>query len=90
MATQNGMEAHAKRTGVKSMDAFFVKLPTGTAMIVARDPKESLDKWYQSDHPDEKGHLEEAMKIFGMTEVDLAATNDELEFEQVVEFKADY
>ena len=90
MATQNGMEAHAKRTGVKSMDAFFVKLPTGTAMIVVRDPKESLDKWYQSDHPDEKGHLEEAMKIFGMTEADLAATNDELEFEQVVEFKADY
>ena len=43
---------------------------------------------YQSDHPDDKGHLEEAMKIFGMTEADLAAL-DELEFEQVVEFKAD-
>ena len=56
-------------------------------MIVLRDPKESLDQWYQSDHPDDKGHLEEAMKIFGMTEADLAAL-DELEFEQVVEFKA--
>ena len=88
MATQNGMEAHAKRTGVKSMDAFFVKFPTVTAMIVVRDPKESLDQWYQSDNPDDKGHLEEAMKIFGMTEADLAAL-DELEFEQVVEFKAD-
>ena len=57
-------------------------------MIVVRDPKESLDQWYQSDHPDDKGHLGEAMKIFGMTEADLAAL-DELEFEQVVEFKAD-
>ena len=57
-------------------------------MIVLRDPKESLDLWYQSDHPDDKGHLEEAMKIFGMTEAVLAAL-DELEFEQVVEFKAD-
>ena len=82
------MNAHAERTGIRSMDAFFVKLPTGTAMIVVRDPKESLDQWYQSDHPDDKGHLEEAMKIFGMTEADLAAL-DELEFEQVVEFKAD-
>ena len=58
-------------------------------MIVMRDPKESLDKWYQSDQWDDKGHLEEAMKIFGMTEADLAATDDELEFEQVMEFKAD-
>ena len=82
------MKAHAERTGIKSMDAFFVKLPTRTAMIVVRDPKESLDQWYQSDHPDDKDHLEEAMKIFGMTEADLAAL-DELEFEQVVEFKAD-
>jgi len=56
-------------------------------MIVLRDPKESLDQWCQSDHPDDKSHLEEAMKIFGMTEADLAAL-DELEFEQVVEFKA--
>ena len=30
------------------------------------------------------------MKIFRMTEADLAASDDELEFEQVVEFKADY
>ena len=59
-------------------------------MIVVRDPKESLDQWCQSDHPDDKSHLEEAMKIFGMTEADLAETDDKLEFEQVVEFKADY
>ena len=57
-------------------------------MIVVRNPKESLDQQYQSDHPDDRGHLEEAMKIFEMTEADLAAL-DELEFEQVVEFKAD-
>ena len=57
-------------------------------MIVIRNPKESLDHWYQSDNPDDPCHLEEAMKIFGMTEADLAAL-DELEFEQVVEFKAD-
>ena len=72
------------------MDVFFVKLPTGTAMIVVRNPKESLDNWYQSDHPDDKGHVDEATKIFRMTEADLAASDDELEFEQVVEFKADY
>ena len=30
------------------------------------------------------------MKIFRMTEADLATSDDELEFEQVVEFKADY
>ena len=90
MVTQNGMEAHAKRTGVKSMDAFFAKLPTGTAMIVVRDPKESLDKCYQTDDPSDKGYLEEAMKFFRMTEADLPAADDELEFEQVVEFKADY
>ena len=82
------MHAHSERTGIQSMDAFFVNLPTGTAMIGGRDPKESLDQGYQSDHPDDKSHLEEAMKIFGMTEADLAAL-DELEFEQVVEFKAD-
>ena len=40
------------------------------------------------DHPDDKSHLKrQEMKIFGMTEADLAAL-DELEFEQVVEFKA--
>ena len=42
----------------------------------------------ESAHRVGRGHLEEAMKIFGMTEADLAAL-DELEFEQVVEFKAD-
>ena len=30
------------------------------------------------------------MKFFGMTEADLAVADDELEFEQVVKFKADY
>ena len=30
------------------------------------------------------------MKFFGMTEADLPAADDELEFEQVVKFKADY
>lgn len=59
-------------------------------MIVVRDPKESLDKWYQSEYRDNRGHLEEAMKIFGVTEADLSTTDDELEFEQVVELKADY
>ena len=29
------------------------------------------------------------MKFFGMTEADLPAADDELEFEQVVKFKAD-
>ena len=83
------MDESSCRTYRDKIDGrFFVKLPTGTAMIVVRDPKESLDQWYQSDHPDDKGHLEEAMRIFGMTEADLAAL-DELEFEQVVEFKAD-
>ena len=59
-------------------------------MIVVRDPKESLDKWYQSEHRDNRSHLEETMKIFGVTEADLPVADDELEFEQVVKFKADY
>ena len=59
-------------------------------MIVVRDLKESLDQWCQSEHRDNRGHLEEAMNIFGMTEADLPAADDELEFEQVLEFKADY
>ena len=33
------MKAHAERTGIKTLDAFFVELPTGTAMVVVRDPK---------------------------------------------------
>ena len=82
------MEAHAKRTGIKSIDAFFVDLPTGTAMIVVRDPKESLDNWYASDHPEDKGHFEEAMKIFGMTEEDMAAMDEELKFEHLVSYEA--
>ena len=53
------MKEHAKRTGIKSIDAFFADLPTGKAMIVIRDPAidlKSRDK-----------NLEEAMRIFGMT-----------------------
>ena len=82
------MKAHAERTGIKSIDAFFVELPAGTAMVVVRDPKESLDKWYASDHPDDKTHLEEAMKIFGMTEKDLAEMDEELKFEHVASYQA--
>ena len=44
----------------------------------------------ESAHQDGRDHLEEAMKIFGMTEADLPAADDELVFEQVVKFKADY
>ena len=80
------MKAHAARTGIKTLDAFFVELPTGTAMVVVRDPKESLDKWYASDHPDDKAHFEEAMEIFGMTEEDFAEMDDELKFEHVVAY----
>ena len=43
------MEEHAKRTGINSM-IHFAKLPTGTAMIVVRDPAESLENWMKSDH----------------------------------------
>ena len=82
------MEAHAKRTGIKSIDAFFVELHSGTAMIVVRDQKESLDNWYASDHPEDKGHFEEAMKIFGMTEEDMAAMDEELKFEHLVSYEA--
>ena len=82
------MEAHAKRTGIKSIDAFFVDLPSGTAMIVVRDPKESLDNWYASDHPVDKGHFEEAMKIFGITEEDMAAMDEKLKFEHLVSYEA--
>ena len=35
----------------------------------------------KSDHPDDKGHLEEAMKIFGMTKEDLESSDQELKFE---------
>ena len=81
------MKAHAERTGIKSIDAFFVELPAGTAMVVVRDPKESLDKWYASDNPDDKAHLEEAMKIFGMIEKDLAEMDEELKFEHVASYQ---
>ena len=82
------MKAHAERTGIKSLDAFFVELSAGTAMVVVRDPKESIDKWYASDHPDDKAHLEEAMKIFAMTEKDLVEMDEELKFEHVASYEA--
>ena len=46
------MKEHAKRTGIKSIDAFFADLPTGKAMIVVRDPAESLENWMKSDQFD--------------------------------------
>ena len=82
------MKEHAKRTGIKSIDAFFAELPTGTAMIVVRDPAESLEKWMKSDHPDDKGHLEKAMEIFGMTQEDIESSDQELKFEHVVSFQS--
>ena len=82
------MIEHAKRTGINSIDTFFVKLPTGTAMIVVRDPAESLENWMKSDHPDDKGHLEEAMKIFGMTKEDIESSDQELKFEHVVSYQS--
>ena len=80
------MQAHAERTGIKALDAYFVAVQTGTAMVVVRDPKESVDKWYASDHPDNKAHFEEAMEIFGMTERDLAEIDDQLKFEHAVAY----
>ena len=82
------MEEHAKRTGINSIDAFFAELPTGTAMIVVRDPAESLENWMKSDHPDDKGHLEEAIKIFGMTKEDMESSDQELKFEHVVSYQS--
>ena len=60
------MIEHAKRTGINSIDTFFVKLSTGTAMIVVRDPAKSLENWMKSDHPDDTTNLEEIMRIFGI------------------------
>ena len=57
-------------------------------MIVVRDPAENLEKWMQSDHQDDKSHLEEAMQIFGMTTDELESADNELKFEQVVEYQA--
>ena len=82
------MKEHAKRTGIKSIDAFFADLPTGKAMIVVRDPAVSLENWMKSDHPDDKGHLEEAMRIFGMTKEDLESSDQELKFEHVVSYQS--
>ena len=70
------------------IDAFFAELPTGKAMIVVRDPAESLENWMKSDHPDDKGHLEEAMRIFGMTKEDLESSDQELKFEHVVSYQS--
>ena len=68
------MEEHAKRTGINSIDTFFAKLPTGTAMIVVRDPAESLENWMKSDHPDDTANLKEIMRIFGITKNVFART----------------
>ena len=42
----------------------------------------------KSDHPDDKGHLEEAMRIFGMTKEDLESSDQELKFEHVVSYQS--
>ena len=80
MVIQSGWK-NMKRTGIKSIDAFFA-LPL-EKLVVVQDPAESL-KIDESDHPDDKGHLEEAMRIFGMTKEDLESSDQELKFEHVV------
>ena len=82
------MEEHAKRTGINSIDTFFAKLPTGTAMIVVRDPAESLENWMKSDHPDDTTNLEEIMRIFGITKNDIEKSDQELKFEHVVSYQS--
>ena len=82
------MIEHAKRTGINSIDTFFVKLPTGTAMIVVRDPAESLENWMNSDHPDDTTNLEEIMRIFGITKNDIEKSDQELKFEHVVNYQS--
>ena len=82
------IEEHAKRTGINSIDTFFVKLSTETAMIVVRDPAESLENWIKSDHPDHTTNLEEAMKIFGMTKEDIESSDQKLKFEHVVSYQS--
>ena len=82
------MEKHAKRTGINSIDAFFAKLPAGTAMIVIRDPAESLENWMKSDHPDDITNLEEIMRIFGITKNDIEKSDQELKFEHVVSYQS--
>ena len=81
------MEEHAKRTGINSIDTFFVKLSTGTAMIVVRDPAKSLENWMKSDHPDDTTNLEEIMRIFGITKNDIEKSDQELKFEHVVSYQ---
>ena len=82
------MKEHAKRTEIKSIDAFFVELPSVIAMIVVRDPAESLENWMKSDHPDDKGYLEEAMRIFGMTKENIESSDQELKFEHKVSYES--
>ena len=82
------MEKHAKRTGINSIDAFFAKLPTGTAMIVGRDPAESLENWMKSDHPDDTTNLEEIMKIFEITRDDIEKSDQELKLEHVASYQS--
>ena len=82
------MIEHAKRTGINSIDTFFVKLPTGTAMIVVRDPAESLENWVKSDHPDDTTNLEEILRIFGITKNDIEKSDQEFKFEHVVSYQS--
>ena len=82
------MKEHAKRTGIKSIDAFFAELPTGTAMIVVRDPAESLENWMKSDHPDDTTNLEEIIKIFEITRDDIERSDQELKLEHVVSYQS--
>ena len=82
------MEEHAKRTGINSIDAFFAELPTGTAMIVVRDPAESLENWMKSDHPDDTTNLEEIIKIFEITRDDIERSDQELKLEHVVSYQS--
>ncbi len=79
---------HAKRTGINSIDTFFVKLPTGTAIIVVRDPAESLENWMKSDHPDDTTNLEEIIRILGITKNDIEKSEQELKFEHVVSYQS--
>ena len=81
------MKEHAKRTGIKSIDAFFADLPTGKAMIVVRDPAESLENWMKSDHPDDTANLKEIMRIFGITKNDIEKSDQELKLEHVASYQ---
>ena len=69
------------------VDGRTLKLPTGTAMIVVRDPAESLENWMKSDHPDDTRNLEEIMRIFGITKNDIEKSDQELKLEHVASYQ---